>query len=154
MIIRSLITNDGKVKFDDVKHYCLGIFDDNLECWEYTAVRDAFGVSESLRIQARLLCKGSLRDEVWFTDVYCAWRVYIAKDAIFHQAVSLLSDIERYAAMPGPRPFEHDHRIFIVAREFILDASKRMAAASAISQHSPTGTFLIESTPGALRTDI
>ncbi len=103
-----------------IKHYCLGILDDTLEIWEYTPVPDPARVSKSLRIRARLLCKGSVHDQDWFVRIYCPWRRYIAKESIVNHAVSLLPDIEHYTTRSDPRPFDHDRRFILCPREFTI----------------------------------
>lgn len=58
--------------------------------------------------------------EEWFTEVYCPWRLFIAKEAIFNQAVHLLPDIQAYAARPQPRPFDYPGKVLVYAKDFVL----------------------------------
>ena len=48
-----------------------------------------------------------MRDEDWFTRVYCA-------------ALYLLPDSEKYSARSWQGPFDHGNRIFISARDFVI----------------------------------
>ena len=121
LIVRFLTGQISKLGLKGIRHYSFGVFDDNLSIWEYTPVNDKMGLTKSLRIQARLLCKGSMHDEDWFSQTYCAWRLYIAKLAIFDQTVFFLPDIDRYAALPPLRPFDHGSQIFISAQDFVLN---------------------------------
>ncbi|KAI9780186.1 MAG: hypothetical protein M1816_003158 [Peltula sp. TS41687] len=138
LVTRTLTAGDETMQLQGLKHYCRGIFEDNLECWEYGLHSNPLGQSKSFRIRAQLLCKGSMHAQGWFRRVYCPWRFYLAKEAIFQQAVYVLPDIERYAALSGPRAFDHGAKIFIVPRDFI-PGSGRMHGCSFGNQ--PTAAY-------------
>ncbi|KAI9778743.1 MAG: hypothetical protein M1816_003916, partial [Peltula sp. TS41687] len=120
LILRTLAKGESTSDLSGIKHHCIGMSDDILECWEYTPWKNPEARANSLRVKAKLLCKKSMRDEVWFTDVYCPWRLFIAKEAIFNQAVHLLPDRESYAAQSQPRPFDLGGRALVYAKEFVL----------------------------------
>ncbi|KAI9786741.1 MAG: hypothetical protein M1816_007812 [Peltula sp. TS41687] len=121
LILRALTKGESTSDLNGIKHHCISMSDNILECWEYTPWKNPEARANSLRVKAKLLCKGSMRDEVWFTDVYCPWRLFIVKEAIFNQAVHLLPDIESYAARPQPRPFDLGGRALVYAKEFVLE---------------------------------
>ena len=145
LIVRFLAsTTASPPSLEGIRHYSLGVFDDNLAIWEYTPIQDRTGLSQALRIHARLLCKGSMHDEDWFANTYCAWRRHITKLVIFDHVVSFLPDVDAYAALPPPsRPFDKRcGSVFVLARDFTLGDAVQLDRLS------------FGSRPSALRADL
>ena len=89
---------------DGIHHYTLGISPDLLEIWQYRPTLDDF--DGNIRVSAQMLCCGSPSDQAFMEDIYVPYRRLILKRGIAQQILKLVPDVEAYAALPGPRPFD------------------------------------------------
>lgn len=76
LILRALAEGDDTTNLEGIEHYCLGVFDDVLECWRYLPDpgNDADTTSNTIRIKSQLLSvEGACTTKSGSRRLYCPW---------------------------------------------------------------------------------